>query len=228
MALNIFSCAYLSFVYLLWGKLSLPVVCHFLTGLFFLLLSFESALYSLHTGLIIDMLLCKIFLPVYSLAFHLADRPFTEQTLVILVESKWWNFPFFVSCFQCQTLRIALDPVDFLRFFSRCLISYSFMFFFSFFIKNKISEPSSLLPSHTIPLGRPSAPAPSIQHRALNLDWHLISYMTKLCLKALLKLPFVPPSSVYSRMPFPLTFLMMILGYCIRTNYTRNMLNESL
>ena len=38
-------------------------------------------------------------------------------------------------------------------------------------------EPSSLLPPHTIPLGRPSAPAPSIQYCALNLDWWLISYM---------------------------------------------------
>ena len=39
------------------------------------------------------------------------------------------------------------------------------------------TEPSSLLPPHTIPLGRPSAPAPSIQHRASNLDWQLVSYM---------------------------------------------------
>ena len=38
-------------------------------------------------------------------------------------------------------------------------------------------EPSSLLPPHTIPLGRPSAPAPSIQYHASNLDWLLISYM---------------------------------------------------
>ena len=38
-------------------------------------------------------------------------------------------------------------------------------------------EPSSLLPPHTIPLGRPSAPAPSIQYCALNLDWQLVSYM---------------------------------------------------
>ena len=36
---------------------------------------------------------------------------------------------------------------------------------------------SSLLPPHTIPLGRPSAPAPSIQYRASNLDWQLVSYM---------------------------------------------------
>ena len=32
-------------------------------------------------------------------------------------------------------------------------------------------EPSSLLPPHTIPLRHPSAPAPSIQYRASNLDW---------------------------------------------------------
>ena len=38
-------------------------------------------------------------------------------------------------------------------------------------------EPSSLLPPHTIPLGRPIAPAPSIKYCALNLDWRLVSYM---------------------------------------------------
>jgi len=32
-------------------------------------------------------------------------------------------------------------------------------------------------PSPPLPLGRPSAPAPSIQCRASNLDWRLISYM---------------------------------------------------
>ena len=38
-------------------------------------------------------------------------------------------------------------------------------------------EPSSFLPPHTIPLGHPSAPAPSIQYRASNLDWQLVSHM---------------------------------------------------
>ena len=38
-------------------------------------------------------------------------------------------------------------------------------------------EPSSLLPPHTIPLDHPCAPAPSIQYRASNLDWRLVSYM---------------------------------------------------
>ena len=37
--------------------------------------------------------------------------------------------------------------------------------------------PFSLLPPRTIPLGSRSAPAPSIQYRALNLDWWLVSYM---------------------------------------------------
>ena len=36
------------------------------------------------------------------------------------------------------------------------------------------SEAPSHLPSPTIPLGHPSAPAPSIQYRALNLDWGLV------------------------------------------------------
>ena len=38
-------------------------------------------------------------------------------------------------------------------------------------------ERSFLLPPHTIALGHPSAPVPSIQYRALNLDWQLILYM---------------------------------------------------
>ena len=38
-------------------------------------------------------------------------------------------------------------------------------------------EPSSLLPPCTIPLCCPSAPAPSIQYGASNLDWRLVSYM---------------------------------------------------
>ena len=79
-----------------------------------------------------------------------------------------------------------------------CLSFYYFQFGFTFFLFNftilywfcHISkwirhrytcvphpEPSSLLPPHTIPLGRPSAPAPSIQYRASNLDWRFVSYM---------------------------------------------------
>ena len=38
-------------------------------------------------------------------------------------------------------------------------------------------EPPSHFPSHTIPLGHPSAPAPSILYPTLNLDWWFISHM---------------------------------------------------
>ena len=38
-------------------------------------------------------------------------------------------------------------------------------------------EPPSHIPPHTISLGHPSAPAPSILYHALNLDWCFVSYM---------------------------------------------------
>ena len=44
-------------------------------------------------------------------------------------------------------------------------------------------EPHSHLPPHTIPLGHPSAPAPSILYPASNLDWQFVSYPPeKLCM----------------------------------------------
>ena len=47
-------------------------------------------------------------------------------------------------------------------------------------------EHSSLLPPCNISLGRPSAPAPSIQYGASNLDWRLVSYMILSCFNAIL------------------------------------------
>ena len=74
-----------------------------------------------------------------------------------------------------------------------CSMSSSSFFFFNFtilywfchistWIRHRYTcvphpEPSSLLPPCTIPLGRPSAPAPRIQYHASNLDWRFISYM---------------------------------------------------
>ena len=52
-------------------------------------------------------------------------------------------------------------------------------------------EPPSLLPPRTILLGCPSAPAPSIQYHALNLDWRFVSYIIHV------SMPFsqiIPPS----------------------------------
>ena len=40
-----------------------------------------------------------------------------------------------------------------------------------------ILNPLPHLPPHTIPLGHPSAPAPSILYPASNLDWQFVSYM---------------------------------------------------
>ena len=40
-----------------------------------------------------------------------------------------------------------------------------------------ILNPPSHLPPHTIPLGHPSAPAPSILYHASNLDWRFILHM---------------------------------------------------
>ena len=40
-----------------------------------------------------------------------------------------------------------------------------------------ILNPPPSFPPHSIPLGRPSAPAPSIQYRASNLDWRFVSHM---------------------------------------------------
>ena len=40
-----------------------------------------------------------------------------------------------------------------------------------------ILKPPALHPPHTIPMGHPSAPAPSIQYHSLSLDWRFISYM---------------------------------------------------
>ena len=44
----------------------------------------------------------------------------------------------------------------------------------------------TLLHLRTIPLGHPSATAPSIQYRASNLDWRLVSYIYYTCFNAIL------------------------------------------
>ena len=81
---------------------------------------------------------------------------------------------------------------NFSFFYFQCLV---FIFYFIFKLYNIVlvlpniemnppqvymCSPSWTLlppPSPYHPLGRPSAPAPSIQYRASNLDWRLVSYM---------------------------------------------------
>ena len=83
---------------------------------------------------------------------------------------------------------------QFLLYFLICNLCVFFILFYFIFKPYKIvlvlpnikmnppqvymCSPSwTLLPPHIIPVGRPSAPAPSIQYCALNLDWQLVSYM---------------------------------------------------
>ena len=56
-------------------------------------------------------------------------------------------------------------------------------------------EPPSHLPHHTIPLGHPSAPAPSFLYPASNLDWRFISYMILYMFDAILPNHTRPPLS---------------------------------
>ena len=80
-------------------------------------------------------------------------------------------------------------------------------------------EPSSLLPPHTILLGRPSAPAPSIQYHASNLDWRLISYMILYVFqchspKSSHPLPLPLPESIRLIYTSVSLLLSCIQGYC--------------
>ena len=112
------------------------------------------------------------------------------------------NFYFHTFVFFCTEWFISVHSF-FLQLYLICYLTYLIAFFFlvfwmlSFFFNFTTlywfchiskwichrytcvphPEPSSLLPPHTIPLGRPSAPAPSIQYRASNLDWRLVSYI---------------------------------------------------
>ena len=88
-----------------------------------------------------------------------------------------WTFTLFVFKIRKFYLFIFLNFI--------LLFNFTILYWFchiSTWIRHRYThaphpERSSLLPPWIIPLGRPSAPAPSIQYRALNLDWWLVSYM---------------------------------------------------
>ena len=75
---------------------------------------------------------------------------------------KWWSFLKFYFIFKVYNIVLVCQILKWICHRYTCVPH---------------PEPSSLLPPHTLPLGRPSAPAPSIQYRASNLDWWLVSYM---------------------------------------------------
>ena len=79
-------------------------------------------------------------------------------------------------CKSCAKIHSSSIFLNFILFFN-----FTILYWFchkSKWIRHRYTcvphpEPSSLLPPHSIPLGRPSAPAPSMQYRALNVDWRL-------------------------------------------------------
>ena len=90
----------------------------------------------------------------------LERKKIQSQIILYQIQRRFWNAK--------TTLSPWFTGLHFFLSKSKILeVTVSFFFFF----------PSSLLPPHTIPLGHPSALAPSIQYCASNLDWHLVSYM---------------------------------------------------
>ena len=63
-------------------------------------------------------------------------------------------------------------------------------------------EPPSHLPSHTIPLSHPSAPAPSFLYPVSNLDWRFVSYMILYMFECHSPKSFPPPSPTESKRLF--------------------------
>ena len=123
-------------------------------------------------------------------AFTLSLLLCSIQTLDRLDDIQWlWvERSFFTRSTEPKVrdkLKDTCRNTIFFNFFYAFFFNFTILYWFchiSTWIRHRHTrvphpDPSSLLPPHTIPLGRPSAPAPSIQYRASNLDWQLISYM---------------------------------------------------
>ena len=95
------------------------------------------------------------------------------------------SFSSIVEIYHHLSILVVVIICSFIYFLNFILFNFTILYWFcriSKWICHRYTcvphpEPSSLLLPHTIPLGHPSAPAPSIQYRASNLDWRLISYM---------------------------------------------------
>ena len=101
------------------------------------------------------------------------------------VEDHTWGRSRSISSAFFLSYYLLLILFYFFNFYFILFFNFTILYWFSHiskWIRHRYTcvphpEPSSLLPPHTIPLGRPSAPAPSIQYYVSNLDWRLVSYM---------------------------------------------------
>ena len=108
----------------------------------------------------------------------------TKRTQEPTLQSLWWYWGIKYGFWQCKMLLCLKDSniiKNFLSFFFYFTILYWFCHV-STCIRHGCTrvphpETPSHLPPRTIPLGHPSAPAPSLLYPALNLDWRFISYM---------------------------------------------------
>ena len=127
-------------------------------------------------------------------SFHNSNFPFKVQTAlfppilsVVFLEmagllAKYWS----TKTIFCLLVVLFFKFFYFLNFI--LFLNFTILYWFcqiSKWIHHRYTcvphpEPSSLLPPHTIPLGRPSAPVPSIQYRASNLDWRLVVLSNKI------------------------------------------------
>ena len=102
-----------------------------------------------------------------------------------------------------------LDGLIFLSFFFFFFLLYNIVLVLPYINMNpprvymlSHPEPPSHLPSHTIPLSHPSAPAPSFLYPVSNLDWRFVSYMILYMFECHSPKSFPPPSPTESKRLF--------------------------
>ena len=127
------------------------------------------------------LILCHLLLLFPSMfpSIRIFPNELALKLAVIFSSVVFWS--------QLFLLKNHLKSNSFFSFFYNFILFFNFTIFYWFchistWIHHRYTriphpEPSSLLPPRTIPLGHPSAPAPSIQYPASNLDWRLVAYM---------------------------------------------------
>ena len=128
--------------------------------------------------------------PVYLLAsplnFQDLGHLFSHYSEIVFRKTSYLLFFCLFCCVFIMYLHRLHNSIPFhlvyfffnfiFKFYNILLVLPNTKFFHHRYTWFQHPEPSSLLPPHTIPLGHPNAPAPSIQYRASNLDWRLVPY----------------------------------------------------